>query len=287
MTLLRSYVQGGWQAATDGGRPLFDAVTGEEVARLSTTGVDFAAALEHGRRVGGPALRELSFHQRSSLLKALAGHLREHRDELYTVSARTGATLGDSKFDVDGGIGVLQAYASKGKRELPAGSVLLDGDVEPLGRTGVFLGQHVLTPLRGVAVQVNAYNFPCWGPLEKLAPAFLAGVPTIIKPATPTAFLTVELVRLIVESGLLPDGSVQFLAGSTGDLFDHLTEQDLVSFTGSASTAQRLRTHPTLAARSVRFTAEADSLNCSILGPDATPGTAEFDLYVTQLVTEM
>lgn len=300
--VLASYVRGGWHTSSAEGRPMFDAVTGEEVARLATDGLDMAAVAEHGRRTGGPALRELTFHQRASLLKALAGHLREHREQLYAVSARTGATLADSKFDVDGGIGVLQAYASKGKRELPGGasgatgdglgSVLLDGDVEPLSKGGTFLGQHVLTPLHGVAVQVNAYNFPCWGPLEKLAPAFLAGVPTIVKPATPTGFLTAELVELIVASGLLPEGSLQFLAGSLtspsgGDLFDHLTEQDLVSFTGSASTARQLRTHPVLSSRAVRFTAEADSLNCSILGPDATVGTPEFDLYVEQLVTEM
>ncbi|HEY2192687.1 MAG TPA: phenylacetic acid degradation bifunctional protein PaaZ [Actinomycetospora sp.] len=285
--VLSSYVRGGWQRPSAEGRPMFDAVTGEEIGRLATDGIDMAAVADHGRRTGGPALRELSFHQRASLLKALAGHLREHRDELYELSARTGATLGDSKFDVDGGIGVLAAYASKGKRELPAGTVLLDGDIEPLSKGGTFLGQHVLTPLHGVAVQINAYNFPCWGPLEKLAPAFLAGVPTIIKPATPTGFLTARLVELIVASGLLPEGSVQFLAGSTGDLFDHLTEQDLVSFTGSASTARQLRTHPVLSARAVRFTAEADSLNCSILGPDATVGTPEFDLYVKALTTEM
>ncbi|GLZ56315.1 phenylacetic acid degradation bifunctional protein PaaZ [Actinomycetospora sp. NBRC 106378] len=284
---VESYLAGRWQAGSGEGRPMFDAVTGEEVDRLSTDGLDLAGAAAYARSTGGPALRDLSFHQRASLLKALAGHLRKHREELYALSARTGATLGDSKFDVDGGIGVLQAYASKGKRELPAGSVLVEGDVEPLSKDGSFLAQHVLSPLHGVAVQVNAYNFPCWGPLEKLAPAFLAGVPSIIKPATPTAFLTAGLVRLIVDSGLLPDGAVQFVAGSVGDLFDHLTEQDLVSFTGSASTARQLRTHPNLAARAVRFTAEADSLNCSILGPDATPGTPEFDLYVRQLVTEM
>lgn len=294
MTVLSSHVRGGWvtpDAAGTAGRPMHDAVTGEEVGRLATDGIDMAAVAEHGRRVGGPALRELSFHQRASLLKALAGHLREHRDELYAVSARTGATRGDSKFDVDGGIGVLAAYASLGKRELPSAGVLLDGDLVPMSKGGTFVGQHVLTPLQGVAVQVNAYNFPCWGPLEKFAPAFLAGVPSIVKPASPTAFLTAELVRLIVDSGLLPDGALQFLAGSLqnpgGDLFDHLTEQDLVSFTGSASTARRLRTHPVLSARAVRFTAEADSLNCSILGPDAVPGTPEFDLYVGQLVTEM
>jgi oxepin-CoA hydrolase / 3-oxo-5,6-dehydrosuberyl-CoA semialdehyde dehydrogenase len=287
MTLLRSYVGGGWHTAPDEGRPLHDAVTGEEVARLSSTGVDFAAALEHGRRVGGPALRELTFHQRAALLKALAGHLREHRDELYAVSARTGATLADSKFDVDGGIGVLAAYASRGRRELPNDTVHVEGAVEPLGRGGTFVGQHVCTPLRGVAVQVNAFNFPVWGPLEKLAPAFLAGVPSLVKPASPTAFLTAQLVELIVDSGLLPEGSLQFVAGGVGDLFDHLTEQDTVSFTGSASTAAKLRTHPTIVSRGVRFTSEADSLNLSVLGPDAAPGSAEFDLFVSGVVTEM
>ncbi|HVD29398.1 MAG TPA: phenylacetic acid degradation bifunctional protein PaaZ, partial [Mycobacteriales bacterium] len=285
--MLRSYVAGDWHAATDEGRPLHDAVTGAEIARISSTGVDFAGALEYGRRVGGPALRELTFHQRAALLKALGLHLREHREELYEVSARTGATLGDSKFDVDGGFGVLLAYASKGRRELPNDTVYVDGALEPLGRGGTFVGQHICTPLRGVAVQINAFNFPVWGPLEKLAPAFLAGVPSLIKPASPTAFLTAKLVELIVSSGLLPAGSVQFVAGGLGDLFDHLTEQDSVSFTGSASTATKLRTHPNLVARSVRFTAEADSLNLSILGPDAAPGTAEFDLYVKGLVTEM
>ncbi|MCO1659540.1 phenylacetic acid degradation bifunctional protein PaaZ [Pseudonocardia humida] len=287
MTLLRSYVGGGWHTAPDEGRPLHDAVTGEEVARLSSTGVDFAAALEHGRRVGGPALRELTFHQRAALLKALAGHLREHREQLYAVSARTGATLGDSRFDVDGGIGVLAAYASRGRRELPNDTVFVEGALEPLGRGGTFVGQHVATSLRGVAVQVNAFNFPVWGPLEKLAPAFLAGVPSLVKPASPTAFLTAELVELIVDSGLLPEGALQFVAGGVGDLFDHLTEQDTVSFTGSASTAAKLRTHPVIVNRGVRFTAEADSLNLSILGPDAAPGSAEFDLFVKGVVTEM
>ncbi|MBC8092777.1 MAG: phenylacetic acid degradation bifunctional protein PaaZ, partial [Pseudonocardia sp.] len=284
--VLRSYVRGGWHAPTDG-RPLHDAVTGEEVARISSDGVDMGAVLEHGRRVGGPALRELTFHQRAALLKALGGHLREHRAELYAVSAQTGATLGDSKFDVDGGIGVLLAYASKAKRELPNDTVYVDGDVEPLSRTGTFLGQHICTPLHGVAVQVNAFNFPVWGPLEKFAPAFLAGVPSVVKPASPTAFLTAALVQVIVDSGLLPEGTLQLVAGSVGDMFDHLTGQDLVSFTGSASTARTLRTHPAIVRHSVRFSAEADSLNLSALGPDATPGTDEFDLFVEGLTTEM
>jgi oxepin-CoA hydrolase / 3-oxo-5,6-dehydrosuberyl-CoA semialdehyde dehydrogenase len=287
MALLRSYVSGDWVTPDDDGRPVFDAVTGDEIARVSSAGVDMASALAYGRAVGGSALRALTFHQRASLLKALGSYLREHRDELYALSARTGATLGDAKFDVDGGIGVLLGYASKARRELPNDTVYVDGSLEPLGKSGQFAGQHIMSSLRGVAVQVNAFNFPIWGPLEKLAPAFIAGVPSLIKPASQTAYLTERLVELIADSGLLPAGSVQLVCGSVGDLFDHLTEQDLVSFTGSAATARQLRTHPVIVSRAVRFNAEADSLNCSILGPDARPGTAEFDLYVKQLVTEM
>ena len=287
MALLRSYVSGNWVTPDGDGRPVFDAVTGAEVARISAAGVDMGAALAYGRAVGGSGLRELTFHQRAALLKALGSQLREHRDELYALSAKTGATLGDAKFDVDGGISVLLSYASRARREMPNYTVYLDGAVEQLGKSGQFVGQHVMTSMRGVAVQVNAFNFPVWGPLEKLAPAFLAGVPSLIKPASQTAYLTERLVELIVDSGLLPPGSVQLICGSVGDLFDHLTDQDLVSFTGSAATARQLRTHPQVAARSVRFNAEADSLNCSILGPDALPGTPEFDLYITQLVTEM
>ncbi|WP_338743180.1 phenylacetic acid degradation bifunctional protein PaaZ [Actinomadura luteofluorescens] len=287
VVVLRSYVLGSWRAPEDEGAPLHDAVTGEEVARISSAGVDMGAALEYGRSVGGPVLRELTFHQRAALLKALASHLREHREELYALSARTGATLNDSKFDVDGGIGVLFAYASKGKRELPNDTVLVEGDVEPLGKGGTFVGQHLCTPSRGVAVQINAFNFPVWGPLEKLAPAFLAGMPSLIKPASQTAYLTARLVELVVEAGILPEGSVQMVCGEPRDLLDHLTEQDIVGFTGSASTARLLRTHPVIVGNAVRFNAEADSLNCSVLGPDATPGTKEFDLYVRQLATEM
>jgi oxepin-CoA hydrolase/3-oxo-5,6-dehydrosuberyl-CoA semialdehyde dehydrogenase len=287
MTVLRSYVGGTWQAPADDGKPVFDAVTGEEVARVSSAGVDMAAALAYGRSAGGPALRELTFHQRAGLLKALGSMLRENRDELYALSARTGATLNDSKFDVDGGIGVLLAYASRAKRELPNGTVCTEGTPEALGRGGQFLGQHILTSRRGVAVQINAFNFPVWGPLEKFAPAFLAGVPSLIKPASQTAYLTARLVELMTESGLLPAGSLQLVCGGAGDLLDHLTEQDLVSFTGSAATARQLRAHPAVVGHSVRFNAEADSLNCSILGPDAGPATPEFDLYVRQLVTEM
>ncbi|MGW4113400.1 phenylacetic acid degradation bifunctional protein PaaZ [Actinosynnema sp. NPDC004786] len=287
MAMLRSYVSGRWHVPTAEGAPLHDAVTGEEIARISSQGIDMAAALDHGRRVGGPALRELTFHQRAALLKALASHLREHRDELYALSARTGATRTDSLIDVDGGIGVLFGYASKAKRELPNDTVHVEGNVEPLSKGGTFVGQHVATPLRGVAVQINAFNFPMWGPLEKFAPAFIAGVPSLIKPASQTAYVTEKLVELMLAPGLLPEGSLQLVTGSAGDLLDHLTGQDLVGFTGSASTAQVLRTHPTVVRNSVRFNAEADSLNCSILGPDAVEGTPEFDLFVKQLVTEM
>lgn len=287
MAVLPSFVRGGWHTPEEHSTPLRDAVTGEEVASVSSAGIDMAGVLEYGRRVGGPALRELTFHQRAALLKALGAHLREHRDELYALSARTGATRGDAKFDVDGGIGVLLGYASKAKRELPNDTVYVDGDVEPLGKGGTFVGQHIASPLHGVAVQINAFNFPVWGPLEKLAPAFIAGVPSLIKPASQTAYLTCRLVELIVDSGLLPEGTIQLVCGSTSDLLDHVTEQDMVSFTGSATTAARLRVHPTIVAGAVRFNAEADSLNCAILGPDATPDTAEFDLFIQQLVTEM
>jgi oxepin-CoA hydrolase/3-oxo-5,6-dehydrosuberyl-CoA semialdehyde dehydrogenase len=285
--VLGSYVNGSWTSPSAEGTPLLDAVTGEQVTTISSAGVDMGAALAYGRAVGGPALRGLTFHERAAILKSVGQFLREHRPELYALSARTGATLSDARFDVDGGIGVLASYASQGRRELPGDTVLLDGDAAQLGKGGQFLGQHILTPRHGVAVQINAFNFPVWGPLEKFAPAFLAGVPSLVKPASSTAYLTARLVELIAESGLLPDGSLQLICGSAGDLLDHLSDQDSVSFTGSASTAQRLRTHPTVVARSVRFNAEADSLNCSVLGPDAGPGSPEFDLYVRQLVTEM
>lgn len=287
MPMLRSYLAGSWHTAPDEGQPLYDAATGEEVARISATGADRAAALEYGREVGGKALRELTFHQRAQLLKVLASHLMEQREELYALSHRTGATLADSKIDIDGGIGTLFGYSSKARKELPNDTVYVEGAVEPLGRQGTFVGQHIAVPLRGVAVQINAFNFPMWGPLEKFAPAFIAGVPSLIKPASQTAYLTERLVELIVDSKVVPEGSIQLLTGSAGDLLDHLTAQDLVSFTGSASTAQKLRAHPVVIRNSVRFNAEADSLNCSILGPDAKPGTTEFDLFVKQLAYEM
>src|SRR3954465_13589760 len=226
---------GRWYAAPDEGTPIPDAVTGETVARISSTGLDVAAMLAHARTVGGPARRALPFHQRAGLLKQLALRLTADKDAFYALSRRTGATDRDSAVDVDGGFGPPPSYASKGRRGLPDDPVVLDGAVEPLGRRGTFVGQHLYTPLRGVAVQINAFNFPVWGFLEKLAPAFLAGVPTLVKPASQTAYVTEAVVRAIVDSGLLPEGSLQLLAGSPAGLLDGLAGQDLVFFTGSAA----------------------------------------------------
>lgn len=285
--MLKSFVSGRWVEPRGDGVSIEDAVTGDEIARASSDGIDVAAALTYGRRHGGQALGALSFHERAGLLKALGLFLRDHRAELYELSAHAGATLADARTDVDGGIGVLLSYASRAVRELPDDTVILDGPLEPLGRGGQFVAQHVLTSRPGLVVQINAYNFPVWGPLEKLAPALLAGLPTLIKPATPTAYLTVRLVELLLEAGVLPEGALQLVCGSGVGLLDHLGGQDAVEFTGSAATARQLAAHPSVLSRRVRFQAETDSLNCSILGPDAILGTPEFDLFIAQLVAEM
>lgn len=289
--ILPSYVRDGWWTPGDdaaaSAAEVRDASTGEVVARVSTEGLDLGAVLEHARTVGQKSLGDLTFHQRAVLLKQMALALTERKAELYEISARTGATQRDSWVDIDGGIGVLFTYSSKGRRELPNAKVLVDGPVEPLSKDGSFIGRHVYTRLPGVAVQINAFNFPVWGSLEKFAPAFLAGVPTVVKPATPTGYLTEAYVRILVESGLLPAGSLQLVSGSVPDLFDHLRLGDLVAFTGSASTAERLRAHDSVQTGGVRFSSETDSINASVLGTDATPETPEFDAYVKQLVVEM
>ena len=285
--LLESYAAGKWFRASDEGAPLLDAATGEEVARISSTGLDLAAMTGHARQVGGPAVRRLTFHERAGLLKALAKHLSTCKDELYALSTRTGATRRDSMVDIDGGIGTLFSYASKGTRELPNDTIVLDGGLEQLGRGGTFVGQHLYTSRPGVAVQINAFNFPVWGMLEKLAPAFLAGMPTIVKPASQTAYLTELAVRRIVESGILPEGALQLLSGSAGGLLDELRVQDTVAFTGSAHTAGMLRNHVNVLHGGVQLGIEADSLNCSVLGPDVTAEDPEFDLFVKSLVSEM
>lgn len=286
---LPSYVRGQWWApvADSAAAVVRDSSTGEEVCRLSTVGLDLGAALEHARSTGQASLGALTFHQRAVLLKQFAQALTARKQELYDLSKRAGSTERDSLNDVDGGIGVLFTYSSKGRRELPNGSVYLDGPVEVLSKDGSFLGRHVYTRLPGVAVQINAFNFPMWGALEKFAPAFLAGVPTLVKPATPTAYVTEAWVRILVETGLLPEGSLQLVSGSVPGLFEHLRLGDLVGFTGSASTAERLRAHESVQIGGVRFTSETDSINASVLGPDAVPGTPEFDAYVRQLMVEL
>ena len=284
---LHSFAGGRWQTGGRNPTKLLDATTGELVATASSDGLDFRAMLEHARSVGGPKLRVLTFHERAARLKALAKALTEHKDEFYRISYATGATKSDSWIDIDGGIATLFVYASKGVRELPNDTVYVDGSLETLSKSGGFVGQHICVPLEGAAVHINAFNFPVWGMLEKLAPALLAGVPAIVKPATSTSYLAEAVFQRIVASGILPEGAVQLICGSVGDLFEHLTGQDVVSFTGSASTAEALRTHPAVVAHSVRFTAETDSLNSSILGPDAVSGTPEFDLFVREVVREM
>lgn len=284
---LESYVGGTWVAGAKEGVPLLDASTGVPVAFIDSSGIDFKQALAFGRDKGGAALRRMSFHERAAMLKAIGQALLEKKEEFYALSTATGATRADGWVDIEGGIGTLLSYASKGRRELPNARVLLDGDVEQLSKDGSFSAQHILSPLQGVAVHINAFNFPCWGMLEKLAPTLLAGVPAIVKPASQTAYLTELMVRRIIETGLLPDGALQLICGSVGDLLDHVEGQDAVTFTGSASTGQRLKTHKAIVANSVRFTMEADSLNAAVLGLDAAPGTEEFDLFVKEVAREM
>ena len=287
--MLQSYVQDAWWSPAEdvAGVEVLDASTGEPVARVSSEGLDLGAALDHARTVGQKSLSELTFHQRAVLLKQLALALTERKQELYELSYKTGATKIDSWVDIDGGIGVLFTYSGKGRRELPNAKVQLDGPLEVLAKDGTFLGRHIRTTLPGVAVQINAFNFPVWGSLEKFAPAFLAGMPSVIKPATPGAYLAEHMVRIMVESGLLPAGAVQLVSGSIREVFDHAKLGDVVSFTGSASTADALRKHDAVQTGGVIFGAETDSINASVLGPDAVSGTPEFDAYVRQLVNEM
>lgn len=287
MLEVNSYVAGRWVPPGPAARGIDHAVTGLPFARADGGAVDPAMMLTHARNVGGPALRAMSFHDRARMLKALALYLNDRRNVLYDLSFATGATQKDHLFDIDGGIGTLFVYASKGRREMPDDTVLRDGGLEPLGRSGCFAGQHVFVPMQGAAMHINAFNFPVWGMLEKIACNLLAGMPAIVKPATVTCYVTEACVRLMLDSGALPDGALQLVAGDLGDLFDHLTPQDAVTFTGSATTAQILRAHPVIAKGTVRFTAEQDSLNACVLGPDITPSMQEFDLFVREVAREM
>ncbi|AUQ71449.1 phenylacetic acid degradation bifunctional protein PaaZ [Phaeobacter inhibens] len=282
-----SFAAGQWIAPGAGARSIASAITGAPLAQAGNDALDVQGMLDYARTVGGPSLRKLTFHDRARMLKALAGHLNQHKQALYDLSFNTGATQADHMIDIDGGIGTMFVFASKGRREMPDAHVYLDGDIEQLSRNGTFLGQHICTPLQGVAVHINAFNFPVWGMLEKLAPTLLAGVPAIVKPATATCYVTELAVRLMLESGILPEGALQLVSGGLGDMLDHLTMQDVVSFTGSAQTALKLRANPVILENSIRFVAEQDSLNASILGPDAVPGTPEFDLFVKEVSREM
>jgi oxepin-CoA hydrolase/3-oxo-5,6-dehydrosuberyl-CoA semialdehyde dehydrogenase len=266
---------------------LVNAVTGESVGETSSGGLDFKAMADFARSVGGPALRAMTFHARARMLKGVAKYLMERKESFYTLSAATGATRADSWIDIEGGIGTFFAYASRARREFPDETFYVEGPPEGLSKGGTFVGRHICVPLEGVAVHINAFNFPCWGMLEKLAPTFLAGVPAIVKPATVTSYLTEAMVRAMIESALLPDGALQLICGSAGNLLDQLGGQDAVAFTGSAATGRKLKTNEAIVANAVRFNMEADSLNCSILGPDAAPGTEEFDLFVKEVVREM
>ncbi len=287
MFALQSYLSGKWVDQNERPVLLPSAITGDPVASLGKTSIDAPAMRAFAKQKGGPALGEMTFHDRARMLKALALYLSERKQALYELSYHTGATLNDSKVDIDGGIGTLLAFASKGRRELPDSRVYLDGDVEQLSRNGTFLGQHVCTSLQGVAVHINAFNFPVWGMLEKLAPCLLAGVPAIVKPASATAYLTEACFRMMIESNLLPEGAVQLVCGSTGDLLDHLDCQDVVSFTGSADTAFLLRSNNNLLRHSVRFVAEQDSLNATLLGPDVAVGSEDFHVFIKEIIREM
>jgi len=284
---LLNYAADRWYEAPAGLAEVESAVTGETIALTGSEGLDFAAMLRHARSVGGPALRRMTFHERAWMLKDLANAVMARKEELYELSYETGATRTDGWIDIEGGAGTLFSFSSKGRRELPNARILVDGAMEPLSKGGSFVGQHVFTPLQGVAVHINAFNFPVWGMLEKLGPTLLAGVPAIVKPASATGYLAEAAFRIMIEAGVLPPGALQLVMGGVGDLLDHLTCQDVVSFTGSAQTAMKLQSHPVMARESVRFVAERDSLNASILGPDAAPGTPEFDLFVKEVAREM
>ncbi len=286
MNTLQSLIAGRWLGTTPA-VALHSAVDGHLVAQTHAEAIDFAECVDHARRVGVPALLALDFQQRAARLKALAAHLSAHKEALYAVSYHTGATRADSWIDIEGGTGTLYAYAGMGSNGLPSGNIVHEGPAQPLGKQGQFAGTHILVPRGGVAVHINAFNFPVWGMLEKFAPSFLAGMPCVVKPATATSYLTEAAVRLMLDSGLLPPGSLQLIIGGTGDLLERLDGSDMVTFTGSAATAARLRVQPNLVRNAVPFNAEADSLNCSILAPEVTPDDPEFDLFVKEVAREM
>ena len=284
---LESYALGEWVRGAGAAADLFHAVTGEKIGEASSEGLDFKAMVDYARRAGGPALRKMTFHERARMLKAMAQHLMSRKEEFYAVSGATGATKSDSWIDIDGGIGTFFVYASKGRRELPDETFYVDGPVEAISKAGTFVARHLCVPLEGVAVHINAFNFPVWGMLEKLAPTLLAGVPAIVKPATVTSYLAEAVFRAMIDSRIFPEGAIQLVCGGAGDLIDHLDCQCAVAFTGSADTGRNLKSKRSIIDNSVRFNQEADSLNFSMLAPDARPGSEEFDLFVKEVVREM
>lgn len=283
---LQSWIANRWYG-TRADQALASAIDGQIVAHTHAEAIDFGEAVDYARKHGGPALLALDFQQRATRLRALASYLSERKETLYAVSHHTGATRTDGWIDIEGGTGTLHAYASIGSNELPSGNLMHEGPAVSLGKQGKFAGTHILVPRGGVAVHINAFNFPVWGLLEKFAPSFLAGMPCIVKPATSTSYLTEALVRLMQESKCLPEGALQLVIGSTGDLLDRLDGLDVVTFTGSAHTAAKLRAHPNIIERSIPFNGEADSLNCAILAPDVSPDDEEFDLFVKEVAREM
>ncbi len=286
MNKLENYITGNWVTGDGEGQRLFNAVTGEPVAAASTKGLDFKSILEYGRTIGNPALRKMTFHERGNMLKALAMHLRNHLDTFYAISYKTGATKADSWVDIEGGIGNLFANASL-RRKLSNETFVVDGESHNLGANNSFMGTHILVPKEGIAVHINAFNFPVWGMLEKIAVNLLAGVPAVVKPATVTSYLTEAVVKEIIASKILPEGALQLICGSAGDILDHVTSQDVVTFTGSASTGLMLKSNPNILRENVPFNMEADSLNCIVLGQDVTPDKPEWNIFIKEVRKEM
>lgn len=283
---LKNYVAGNWVAGEGEGKPLFNAITGKQIATATTDGISFEEMLQYGRTVGNPALRKMTFQERGRMIKALALYLLKHKNKYYELSYATGATKIDSWIDIEGGIGNLFANASL-RKQFPDQTYYVDGDAVPLSKGGSFIGHHIMVPKDGVAIHINAFNFPIWGMLEKIAVNLLAGMPAVVKPATLTSYLTELMVRDIIDSKILPEGALQLICGSANGILDFAESQDVVTFTGSASTGQTLKSHPRLLSESVPFNMEADSLNAAVLGEDATPGTEEFDLFIKEVRKEM
>jgi oxepin-CoA hydrolase/3-oxo-5,6-dehydrosuberyl-CoA semialdehyde dehydrogenase len=283
---LNNYALGKWISGEGEGQLLYNAITGDVIGSASSKGLDFGAMCEYARKVGGPKLRKMTFHERGRMLKALALYLMEKKELFYKISWATGATRTDSWVDIEGGIGNLFAYASL-RRQFPDESFCVEGDVAKLSKNGTFIGHHICVPKEGVAIHINAFNFPVWGMLEKVAVNWLAGVPAIVKPATVTSFLTEAVVKEIIASGILPEGALQVICGSANGILDHVYSQDVVTFTGSASTGKMLKAHPRLLEEAVHFNMEADSLNCSVLGSDVKTGSAEFELFIKEVQREM